>query len=61
MFVVNEKQTFIIISLIVTFFSNNTVLLMKITNKFPRATEKYHMDIDTVFIESGAWKINYLF
>lgn len=26
------------------------------TAKFPRATEKYHMDIDMVFIDSGAWK-----
>lgn len=36
-----------------TFFSNATNLLMKITIKFPRATQKYHIDIDTVFIDSG--------
>lgn len=39
-----------------TFFLNVRILLMKMTVKFPRATEKYHMDIDTVFIVSGAWK-----
>jgi len=26
---------------------------MKITIKLPRATQKYHIDIDTVFMDSG--------